>query len=86
MIDMLHCLMLTHEKVINLLYEELLNGKAKNAVNGKLRGGTKKKKVVGDAAVGQQVAELFVNELGLPERRCRCVHQRNARRTAQRGV
>ena len=66
-IDMLHLPMRTNEKVLNLLYEEILNGKTKNDVNGKRRVSTKKKHVVGDAAVGQQVAKMLVNDQGLPE-------------------
>ena len=66
-IDMLHCPMRTNEKVLNLLYEEILNGKTKNEVNGPRRGGKKKKQVLGDAAVSQQVAKMFVNEHGLPD-------------------
>jgi hypothetical protein len=42
-------------------------GRTKNEVNGPRRGGKKKKQVVGDAAVGQQVAKMFVNEHGLPD-------------------
>ncbi len=41
-VDMLHLPMRTNEKVLNLLYEEILNGKTKNAVNGKRRASTKK--------------------------------------------
>jgi hypothetical protein len=66
-IDMLHLPMRTNEKVLNLLYEEILNGKTKNEANGPRKGAKKKKEVVGDAAVGQQVAKLFVNDLGLPD-------------------
>jgi hypothetical protein len=66
-VDMLHLPMRTNEKVLNLLYEEILNGKTKNEVNGKRRVSTKKKQVVGDAAVGQQVAKMIVNDHGLPE-------------------
>jgi hypothetical protein len=66
-IDMLHLPMRTNEKVLNLLYEEILNGKTKNDVNGKRRVSTKKKHLVGDAAVGQQVAKMLVNDQGLPE-------------------
>ncbi len=66
-VDMLHCPMRTNEKVLNLLYEEILNGKTKNEVNGKGRGGNKKKQVVGDAAVGQPVAKLVINKQGLPD-------------------
>ncbi len=46
-IDMLHCPMRANEKVLNLLYEEILNGKTKNEVNGPRRGGKKKKQVLG---------------------------------------
>ena len=66
-VDMLHLPMRTNEKVLNLLYEEILNGKTKNEVNRKRRGPIKKKQVLGDAAVGQQVAKMVVNEQGLPE-------------------
>jgi hypothetical protein len=65
-VDMLHCPMRTHEKVLNLLYDELLNGKTKNEANGKRRGVKKKKQVVGDVAVGQHVAKLDVQDQGLP--------------------
>jgi len=65
-IDMLHLPMRTNEKVLNLLYEEILNGKTKNEANGPRKGAKKKKEVVGDAAVGQPVAKMFVNDLGLP--------------------
>jgi hypothetical protein len=66
-IDILHCPMRTNEKVLNLLKEEILNGKTKNEVNGTRRGVKRKKQVLGDAAVGQQIAKMFVNEHGLPE-------------------
>jgi hypothetical protein len=33
-LDMLHCPMRMHEKVLNVLYQEVLNGKTKNEVNG----------------------------------------------------
>ncbi len=59
--------MRTNEKVLNLLYDEILNGKTKNEVNGPQRGVKRKKQVLGDAAVGQQVAKMFVNEHGLPD-------------------
>jgi hypothetical protein len=66
--DMLqHCPMRTNDKFLNLLYEEILNGKMKNELNGPRRGGKKKKHVLGDAAVGQHVAKMFVNEHGLPD-------------------
>ncbi len=42
-------------------------GKTKNEVNGQHRVLTKKQQVVGDAAVGQQVAKMIVNDHGLPE-------------------
>ena len=66
-VDMLHCPMRTNEKVLNLLYDEILNGKTKNEVNGPRRGVKRKKQVLGDSAVGQQVAKMFVNEHGLPD-------------------
>ena len=42
-VDMLHCPMRTNEKVLNLLYDEILNGKTKNEVNGPRRGVKRKK-------------------------------------------
>jgi hypothetical protein len=54
-VDMLHCPMRTNEKVLNLLYGEILNGKTKNEVSGPHRGVKRKKQVLGDSAVGQQV-------------------------------
>ena len=65
-VDMLHCPMRTHEKVLNLLYDEILNSKTKNEANGKRRVVKRKKQVVGDVAVGQHVARLHLNEQGLP--------------------
>ncbi len=66
-VDMLHCPMRTHEKVLNLLYDEILNGKTKNEANGKRRVVKKKKQFVGDVAVGQHVAKLDVHDdQGLP--------------------
>jgi hypothetical protein len=44
-----------------------LLGKTKNEINGRRRGSQKKKQVVGDVAVGQPVAKMFVNEHGLPD-------------------
>ena len=41
-IDMLHLPMRTNEKVLNLLYEEILNGKTKNEANGPRKGAKKK--------------------------------------------
>ena len=55
-LDMLHCPMRMHEKVLNLLYAEILNGKTKNETNGSVKGKKRKKEVVGAAAVGQEVA------------------------------
>ena len=37
-LDMLHCPMRMHEKVLNLLYAEILNGKTKNETNGSMKG------------------------------------------------
>jgi hypothetical protein len=42
-VDMLHCPMRTNEKVLNLLYEKILNGKTKNELNAPRRGDKKKK-------------------------------------------
>ncbi len=65
-VNILHCPMRTHEKVLNLLYDEILNSKTKNEANGKRRVVKRKKQVVGDVAVGQHVARLDVHEQGLP--------------------
>jgi hypothetical protein len=56
-----------HEKVLNLLYAEILNGKTKNETNGSLKGKKRKKEVVGAAAVGQEVSKMSVNSHGVPE-------------------
>jgi hypothetical protein len=37
-VDMLHCPMRTNEIFLNLLYDEILNGKTKNEVNWRRRG------------------------------------------------
>jgi hypothetical protein len=66
-LDMLHCPMRMHEKVLNLLYQEVLNGKTKNEVNGKPVASKRKKKAVDEGAVGQEIAKLFENAQGLPE-------------------
>ncbi len=52
-LDMLHCPMRMHEKVLTILYEEILNGKTKNEVNGREGSSKRKKKVVGEDAIGQ---------------------------------
>ena len=64
-LDMLHCPMRMHEKVLNLLYAEILNGKTKNETNGSVKGKKRKKEVVGAAAVGQEVAKMSVSSHGL---------------------
>jgi hypothetical protein len=55
---MLHCPMHMHEKILNLLYTELLNGKTKNEVNA-----TRHSKVylpqLGVAAIGERVGKDF---------------------------
>lgn len=66
-LDMLHCPMRMHEKVLNLLFQEVLNGKTKNEVNGKPVASKRKKKAVDEGAVGQEIAKLFENAQGLPE-------------------
>ena len=66
-LDMLHCPMRMHEKNLNLLYADILNGKTKNETNGSLQGKKRKKEVVGAAAVGQEVAKMTLNAHGLPE-------------------
>ena len=66
-LDMLHCPMRMHEKVLNLLYQEVLNEKTKNEVNGKPVASKRKKKAVDEGAVGQEIAKLFENVQGLPE-------------------
>ena len=65
-LDMLHCPMRMHEKVLNLLYAEILNGKTKNEANGPRKASKRKKKVAGKGAVGQEVAKVCENEQGLP--------------------
>jgi hypothetical protein len=64
-LDMLHCPMRMHEKVLNLLYAEILNGKTKNEANGPRKASKRKKKVAGEGAVGQEVAKVCENEQGL---------------------
>ena len=65
-LDMLHMPMRMHEKVLNVLYGELLNGKTKNEVNAtKVRCTTKRP--VGAASLGVKVARLFENSEKLPE-------------------
>jgi hypothetical protein len=44
-IDMLHLPMRTNEKVLNLLYEEILNGKTKNEANGPRKGAKKRRRL-----------------------------------------
>ena len=62
-LDMLHCPMRMHEKILNLLYNEILNGKTKNEVNV-----TRHSKVyvppLGVAAVGERVGKEFQNDDG----------------------
>ncbi len=65
-IDMLHMPMRMREKVLNVLYGELFNGKTKNEVNAaKVRCPTKRP--VGLASLGLKVARLFENSDKLPE-------------------
>jgi hypothetical protein len=65
-LDMLHCPMRMHEKVLNVMYGEILNGKTKNEVNGTKRRFVKKVPL-GVAAEGQQVAKCFRSVDGLEE-------------------
>jgi hypothetical protein len=57
-LDMLHCPMRMHEKV--------LNGRTKNEANGPRKASKRKMKVAGEGAVGQEVAKVCENEQGLP--------------------
>jgi hypothetical protein len=65
-LDMLHCPMRMHEKVLNVLYGEILNGKTKTQSNGTKRRGSFKKPS-GTAAIGQKVAKLFCGDDGLDQ-------------------
>jgi hypothetical protein len=60
---MLHCPMRMHEKVINLLYNDILNGKTKHEVN---RACNSKVYLppLGVVAVGERFAKEFTNEKG----------------------
>lgn len=62
-LDMLHCPMRMHEKVLNLLYNEILNGKTKHEVNR-----ARKSKVyippLGVEGVGERIAKEFTNDKG----------------------
>ena len=62
-LDMLHCPMRMHEKILNLLYVEILNGKAKNEVNA-----TRPSKIylppLGVSAVGERIGKEFENDDG----------------------
>ena len=49
-----------HEKVLNVLYGKLLNGKTKNEVNA-MKARCRTKRPVGAAALGLKVARLFEN-------------------------
>ncbi len=62
-LDMLHCPMRMHEKVLNLLYSEILNGKTKNEVN-RSRNSKGYMPPLGLAAVGEHVAKEFQNAKG----------------------
>jgi hypothetical protein len=65
-LDMLHCPMRMHEKVLNVLYSEILNGKTKTQVNSTKRRGSAKKPS-GTASIGQKVAKLFRGDDGLDQ-------------------
>ena len=62
-LDMLHCPMRMHEKILNLLYGYILNGKTKNEVNA-----TRQLKVyvppLGVSAVGERIGKEFENDDG----------------------
>lgn len=62
-LDMLHCPMRMHEKVLNLLYSEILNGKTKHEVN-RSRNSKGYLPPLGLAAVGEHVAKEFQNAKG----------------------
>ena len=65
-LDMLHCPMRMHEKVLNVLYSEILNGKTKTQVNSTKRR-VSAKKPSGTASIGQKVAKLFRGDDGLDQ-------------------
>ncbi len=58
-IDMLHCPMRMHEKILTLLYTELLNGKTKKEVNVGRQTKQYLPPSLGQKAVGSAVAKLF---------------------------
>jgi hypothetical protein len=62
-LDMLHAPMRMHEKVLNLLYAEVLNGKTKHEVNN-----SRSSKVyippMGVLGVGERIAKEFINDKG----------------------
>ena len=62
-LDMLHCPMRMHEKVLNLLYNEILNGKTKHEVN-RPRNSKMYLPPLGVLAVGERIAKEFTNEKG----------------------
>ena len=62
-LDMLHCPMRMHEKVLNLLYNEILNGKTKHEVN-RPRNSKIYLPPLGVLAVGERIAKEFTNEKG----------------------
>ena len=62
-LDMLHCPMRMHEKVLNLLYNEILNGKTKHEVN-RARNSKVYLPPLGVLAVGERIAKEFTSEKG----------------------
>ena len=65
-IDMLHCPMRMHEKILTLLYTELLNGKTKHEVNDVVRRTRKYlPPAFGVGAVGMVVAKEFSSDDGV---------------------
>jgi hypothetical protein len=65
-LDMLHCPMRMHEKVLNVLYGEIFNGKTKNEVNGVKRRAVPKVPL-GASVEGVHVAKTFVVSMGQQE-------------------
>jgi hypothetical protein len=65
-LDMLHCPMRIYEKVLNVLYGEIFNGKTKNEVNGVKRRAVSKVPL-GASAEGVHVAKMFVVSKGQQE-------------------
>ena len=62
-LDMLHAPMRMHEKVLNLLYAEVLNGKTKHEVNNS-RSSYVYIPPLGLLGVGERIAKEFINDKG----------------------